>query len=238
MTDEANLNPPQVVRITADIPAGVASQLSEVATLMNANRTTALHEAIVLANLLYSEAAKRGKVVVPQGSMQKVIYLPKVPREIAEHFGIRQGPMSLATQITGKIRGTVSATRRLFGRGRAGPTGPSDTDGSRAGGDSGCSTGKTSLPPAVLVVRMTADVPADVASQLSELATLMNANRTTALHEAIVLANLLYSETAKPSSPGYVVVKKNNIRKVINLPKVPPDTAKQFGVPGRAQAGL
>ena len=88
------------------------------------------------------------------------------------------------------------------------------------------------------VVRITADVPADVASQLSEVATLMNANRTTALHEAIVLANLLYSETAKPSSPGYVVVKKNNIRKVINLPKVPPDTAKQFGVPGRAQAGL
>ena len=238
MTDEANLNPPQVVRITADIPAGVASQLSEVATLMNANRTTALHEAIVLANLLYSEAAKRGKVVVPQGSMQKVIYLPKVPREIAEGFGIPQGPMSLATQITGKIRGAVSATRRLFGRGRARPTGPSATDGGRAGGDSGGSTGGTSLPPAVLVVRMTADVPADVASQLSELATLMNANRTTALHEAIVLANLLYSETAKPSSPGHVVVKKNNIRNVINLPKVPPDTAKQFGVPGRAQAGL
>ena len=120
MTDEANLNLPQVVRITADIPAGVASQLSEVATLMNANRPTALHEAIVLTNLLYSEAAKRGKVVAPQGSMQKVIYLPKVPREIAEHFGIPQGPMSLPTQITGKIQGAVSATRSLFGRGRAG----------------------------------------------------------------------------------------------------------------------
>lgn len=238
MTDEANLNLPQVVRITADIPAGVASQLSEVATLMNANRITALHEAIVLTNLLYSEAAKRGKVVVPQGSMQKVIYLPKVPREIAEHFGIPQGPMSLPSQITGKIQGAVSATRRLFGRGRAGPTRPSAIYGGRVGGDSGGGTGGTSVPSAVLVVRMTADVPADVASQLSELATLMNANRTTALHEAIVLANLLYSETAKPSSPGYVVVKKNNIRKVINLPKVPPDTAKQFGVPGRAQARL
>jgi hypothetical protein len=83
MTDEANLNLPQVVRITADISAGVASQLSEVATLMNANRPTALHEAIVLTNLLYSEAAKRGKVVVPQGSMQKVIYLPKVQWRLA-----------------------------------------------------------------------------------------------------------------------------------------------------------
>jgi hypothetical protein len=216
MTDEPNLNPTQVVRITADIPAGVASQLSEVATLMNANRTTALHEAIVLANLLYAEAAKRGKVVVPQGSMQKVIYLPKVPREIAQRFGIPQGSMSRVAQITKTIRGAVSATRRLFGRDRAGPTG---------------------LPanlPVVPVVRMTADVPADVASQLSEVATLMNANRTTALHEAIVLANLLYSETAKPSSPGYVVVKNNNIRKVIDLPKVPPDTAKQFGIPGQA----
>ena len=72
MTDEANLNLPQVVRITADIPAGVASQLSEVATLMNANRITALHEAIVLTNLLYSEAAKRGKVVVPKGACRRL----------------------------------------------------------------------------------------------------------------------------------------------------------------------
>jgi hypothetical protein len=212
MTDEPNLNPPQVVRITADIPAGVASQLSEVATLMNANRTTALHEAIVLANLLYAEAAKRGKVVVPQGSMQKVIYLPKVSREIAEHFGIPQESMRRAAQITKTIRGAVSATRRLFGRDRAGLP--------------------DIIPQFVPVVRMIADVPADVASQLSELATLMNANGTTALHEAIVLANLLYSETAKPSSPGYVVIKNNNIRKVIDLPKVPPDTAKQFGIPG------
>jgi hypothetical protein len=109
MTGEPNLNLPQVVRITADIPVGVASQLSEVATLMNANRPTALHEAIVLANLLYSEAAKRGKVVVPQGSMQKVIFLPKVPREIAKHFGIPQRSVSRATQIIEVIRGAVSA---------------------------------------------------------------------------------------------------------------------------------
>ena len=232
MADEPNLNPPQVVRITADIPAGVASQLSEVATLMNANRPTALHEAIVLANLLYSEATKRGKVVVPQGSMQKVIYLPKVPREIAEYFGIPQGSMSRAAQITEIIRGAVTATRRLFGRDRAGATELQATGGGRARNDSGGGTGGSDFPPAVPVVRMIADVPADVASQLSGLATLMNANRTTALHEAIVLANLLYSETAKPGSAGYVVVKKNNIRKVIDLPKVPSETAKQLGIPG------
>ena len=188
MADEVDLSLVPVLRLEADLPADVVGQLQDLATLMNANGATALHEAIVLANLLYCEATKRGKVTVRQGSTQKVIYLPKVSRKLVEIF------------------------RALPGRvGRPGgppvsPAGP------------------------VPVLRLVADLPADVVSQLQELATLMNVNRATALHEAIVLANLLYSVASKSSNPGKVVVRQGGNEKVINLPTVPPDVKKKLAM--------
>jgi predicted transcriptional regulator len=199
--------PLPVVRLIADLPADVAGQLLELAARMNANRTTALHEAIVLANLLYSEAAKRGKVVVQQGSFQKVIYLPKFSREVAGKFGIPQGRMSPVMKAKKTVRGIFDSVRKLF-------------------------VAETPKPLAdpLPVLRLTADLPADVAGQLRELAARMNANRTTALHEAIVLANLLYSEVTKADKPGKVVVKQGNIQNLVYLPKLSSEVAKITGI--------
>jgi hypothetical protein len=207
MANKADPGTVPVLRLTADLPADVVSQLQELASLMNANRATALHEAIVLANLLYCEAARRGKVMVRQGSTQKVIYLPKVTPKLAESFGIDPGRPGIIMSVRNLVSRILGGIKKLLiGEPPISSAGP------------------------VPIVRLTADLPADVISQLQEVASLMNANRTTALHQAIVLTNLLYSEAAKSSTPGHVVVKQGGNEKVIDLPTVSPEDAQNFGI--------
>jgi hypothetical protein len=191
-----------VVRLIANLQANVASQLQELAIRMLANRNTALHEAIVLSNLLYSEAAKSGKVVVKQGNIQKIILLPTVPPEVARIYKTLRRRTNLATNVKNAIRIALDRLSGLFPRDSPSPLDP---------------------PP---VLRLSALLRADVAGQLQELAILMNANRNTALHEAVVLSNLLYSEAAKS---GKVVVKQGGIEKVISLPTVPVKVAEESG---------
>ncbi len=201
MANQTNLDEGPVVRLIADLQADVASQLQELAIRMLANRNTALHEAIVLSNLLYSEAAKSGKVVVKQGNIQKIIALPTVPPEVARQYKTLRRRTNLATNAMNAIRIALDILKGLVLRGSP-----------------------PSLDPPVL--RLSAFLRADVAGQLQELAILMNANQNTALHEAIVLSNLLYSEAAKS---GKVVVKQGGIEKVISLPKVPVKIAEESG---------
>lgn len=71
------------VHLVADLQPEAAKQLRELAAKIGGNMTTALTQAILLANLLYSEAEKGGKVVVKEGNRQKIIDLPKVDQEVA-----------------------------------------------------------------------------------------------------------------------------------------------------------
>ncbi len=66
-------------------------------------------------------------------------------------------------------------------------------------------------------VRLEATLQPEAADQLEHLARQLGANRTTALHSAIALADLLYQET---STGGKVTVRNNNVSKTIDLPKV------------------
>jgi ankyrin repeat protein len=201
LPEQANLDTAPVLELTANLQANVAGQLQDIAVLMNANRNTALHEAIVLANLLYSEAAKRGKVVVTQGNLQKIISLPKVPPRVARNYGTSPKHTGIVPGLVNAIRIALDAIGGLIFR-----SAPPFLD-----------------PP---TLKLAAYLRADVASQLQELAVRMNANQNTALHEAIVLANLLYSEAA---GSGTVVVRQGSLDKVISLPVVPHEVAREFG---------
>jgi len=74
----------QVVRLNANLQPEVASALDDLANRIGGNRTTALHQAILLADLLYKEADDRGTIQVKKaGSAPRTVVLPKINPEFA-----------------------------------------------------------------------------------------------------------------------------------------------------------
>jgi hypothetical protein len=87
------------VHLEADLQPEAARQLRELAGRIGGNLTTALHQAILLANLLYGEAENGGKVIVQEGNLQKSINLPKVDKRIAARIETAtQGPATDTAQ--------------------------------------------------------------------------------------------------------------------------------------------
>jgi hypothetical protein len=75
----------QVVRLNANLRPEAAAALDDLAERIGGNRTTALHQAILLADLLYKEAADRGTIQVKKlGSSSKTLVLPKIDPELAQ----------------------------------------------------------------------------------------------------------------------------------------------------------
>jgi hypothetical protein len=74
----------QVVRVNANLQPEAASALDDLAARIGGNRTTALHQAILLADLLYKEADARGSIQVKRaGSAPRTLVLPKIDPELA-----------------------------------------------------------------------------------------------------------------------------------------------------------
>jgi hypothetical protein len=74
----------QVVRVNANLQPEVASALDDLANRIGGNRTTALHQAILLADLLYKEADARGTIQIKKaGFAPRTVVLPKIDPELA-----------------------------------------------------------------------------------------------------------------------------------------------------------
>ena len=101
----------QVVRINANLKPEVASALDDLADRIGGNRTTALHQAILLADLLYKEADDRGTIQVKKaGFAPRTLVLPKIDPELAKrvtHELAGQGAAPAA--LTGEEDGAAQA---------------------------------------------------------------------------------------------------------------------------------
>jgi len=74
----------QVVRLNANLQPDVATALDDLAERIGGNKTTALHQAILLAALLYREADNRGTIQVKKlGSAPQTLVLPKIDPKLA-----------------------------------------------------------------------------------------------------------------------------------------------------------
>ena|SRR5579859_4378626 len=93
------------VRLEVDLQPEAAKQLKELANRIGGNQTTALHQAIYLANLLYGEAENGGKVIVRQGNIQKPVDLPKVNQRVAAKLEVQW-----RTEGTGSADSPTDAT--------------------------------------------------------------------------------------------------------------------------------
>ena len=77
----------QVVRLNANLQPEVATALDDLATRIGGNKTTALHQAILLADLLYREADDRGTIQVKKvGSTPRTVVLPKIDPNLADRI--------------------------------------------------------------------------------------------------------------------------------------------------------
>jgi hypothetical protein len=75
----------QVVRLNANLRPDTARALDDLAARIGGNRTTALQQAILLADLLYKEADDRATIQVKRvGSKPQTVVLPKVDAELAK----------------------------------------------------------------------------------------------------------------------------------------------------------
>ena len=99
------------VHLEADLQPEAARQLRELAGRIGGNLTTALNQAILLANLLYGEAENGGKVIVQEGNLQKSINLPKVDKRVAARIeAVTQGRARGSAQgpATGTAQGSAT----------------------------------------------------------------------------------------------------------------------------------
>jgi hypothetical protein len=75
----------QVVRLNANLRPEAADALEDLARRIGGNKTTALHSAIMLADLLYKEADNRATISVKRiGSQARAVVLPKIDPAVAE----------------------------------------------------------------------------------------------------------------------------------------------------------
>lgn len=103
----------QVVRLNANLQPEVASALDDLADRIGGNRTTALHQAILLADLLYKEADDRGTIQVKKaGSAPRTVVLPKINPELAKRVTAKLVAEDAAPPTpTGEQDGAAQAAR-------------------------------------------------------------------------------------------------------------------------------
>jgi len=125
---------PEIVRLEADLQPEAAEQLEYLAETIGANKTTALHVAIALADLLYREAAGGGQITIKRRNFSRVVDLPKVDvaqisSEVAASMALRQGDVERAAS-----EGQTEADRQTS-RDMA-ETPPVETSGTEQAGES------------------------------------------------------------------------------------------------------
>jgi hypothetical protein len=82
--------PNQVVRLNANLRPDAAAALNDLADRIGGNRTTALHQAILLADLLYKEADEKATIQVKKlGSSSKTLVLPKINADLAKRVTLQ-----------------------------------------------------------------------------------------------------------------------------------------------------
>jgi hypothetical protein len=75
----------QVVRLNVNLRPEVAAALDDLADRIGGNKTTALHQAIMLADLLYKEADNRGTIQIKRaGSPTRAVELTKIDPGLAQ----------------------------------------------------------------------------------------------------------------------------------------------------------
>src|ERR1700728_2493041 len=74
----------EVVRLNANLQPEAANALDDLATRIGGNRTTALHQAILLADLLYAEADDRGTIQIKKsGLAPRTVVLTRIDPGLA-----------------------------------------------------------------------------------------------------------------------------------------------------------
>jgi hypothetical protein len=202
----------QVVRLNVNLRPDVAAALDDLADRIGGNKTTALHQAIMLADLLYQEADNRGTIQIKRaGSPTRAVELTKIDPGLAQRVTAAELQSAQGDPTAADDQAAQGDSSAAQGDSTAGDSAAqaasTAAQGDSTAGDSAAQAASTAAQAASTAAQAaqaaaTAAQAASAAAQAASAAA--QAGSTTAVDEIVLPTPLDMMIPPPPAAPGKI----------------------------------